>query len=103
VYEDWRLTSYSAISRAFTGDVQGGQEFSAARAEHLAIEETAPAGNPLTSPRATGRKLRYEWRARLLKKQGVIEEIITRDDHLIPTVQGLLAHRSVPFEAMAKG
>jgi hypothetical protein len=81
---------------------QAGPEFSAATAEHLAIEETAPAGDPFTSPHATGRELRYERRARLLKKQGVIDEIITRADHFIPTVQGLLAHRSVSFEAMAK-
>jgi hypothetical protein len=40
--------------------------------------------------------------ARLLKQKGVIDEIITRARHLIPTVQGLLAHRSVPFEALAE-
>jgi hypothetical protein len=81
---------------------QAGPEFSAAPAEHLAIEETAPAGDPFAAPHATGRELRYEWRARLLKQQGLIDEIITRAGHFIPTVQGLLAHRSVPFEALAK-
>jgi hypothetical protein len=82
---------------------QAGPEFSAVTAEHLAIEETAAAGDPFAWPHATGRELRYEWRARLLKQQGVIDEIITRADHFIPTVQGLLADRSVPFEALAKG
>jgi len=81
---------------------QAGPEFSAATADHLAIEETALAGDPFAWPRATGRELRYEWRARLLKEQGVIDEIITHADHFIPTVQGLLVHRSVPFEALAK-
>ena len=82
---------------------QAGPEFSAAPAEHLAIEETSLAGDPFAWPHATGRELRYEWRARLLRQQGVIDEIITRAGHFIPTVQGLLAHRSVPFEALAKG
>lgn len=81
---------------------QAGPEFSAATTEHLAIEETALAGDPFAWPHATGRQLRYEWRARFLKEQGVIDEIITRAGHFIPTVQGLLADRSVPFEALAK-
>ena len=81
---------------------QAGPEFSAAPVEHLAIEETAPAGDPLAWPHATGCELRYEWRACLLKEQGVIDEIITRAGHFIPTVQGLLAHRSAPLEALAK-
>jgi len=81
---------------------QAGPEFSAAPAEHLAIEETSLAGDPFAWPHATGRELRYEWRARLLRQQGVIDEIITRAGHFIPTVQGLLAHRSVPFEALAR-
>jgi hypothetical protein len=38
----------------------------------------------------------------LLRQQGVIDEIITRAGHFIPAVQGLLAHRSVPFEALAR-
>ena len=82
---------------------QAGPEFSAATAEHLATEETVPAGDPFAWPPATGRELRYEWRARLLKQQGVIDEIITRGDHFIPVVQGLLAQRSVPFDALTKG
>ena len=82
---------------------QAGLEFSAATAEHLAVEETAHARDPFAWPHATGCKLRYEWRARLLKQQGVIDEIITRGDHFIPVVQGLLAQRSVPFDALTKG
>ena len=81
---------------------QAGPEFSAATAERLAIEETAPASDPFAWPHATGRELRYEWRARLLRQQGVIDEIITRAGHFIPTVQGVLAHRSVPFEALVR-
>ena len=81
---------------------QAGPEFSATTAEHLAIEETALAQDPFAWPHATGRKLRYEWRPRLLKEQGVIDAIITRAGHFIPTMQGLLAQRSVPFEALAK-
>ena len=81
---------------------QAGPEFSAATAEHLAIEETAPAGDPFAWPHATGRELRYEWRARLLKQQGVIDEIITRAGQFIPTVHDLLDHCSTPFEALAK-
>ena len=49
----------------------------------------------------TGRELRYEWRARLLKEQGVIDEIITHAGHFVPTVQGLLARRPAPLEALA--
>jgi len=79
---------------------QAGPEFSAATAQHLAIEETALAGDPFSWPHATGRELRYEWRARLLKEQGAIDEIITRAGHFIPTVQGLLDNRAVPFEAL---
>ena len=82
---------------------QAGPEFSAATAEHLASEEIVPAGDALVWPHATGRELRYEWRARLLKQQGVIEEIITRGDHFIPTVEGLLARRSAAFAVLAKG
>jgi len=80
---------------------QAGPEFSAAPAEHLAIEETALAGDPSASPHDTGRELRYEWRARLLKEQGVIDEIITHAGHFVPTVQGLLARRPAPLEALA--
>jgi len=82
---------------------QAGPEFSAAPAEHLAIEETSLAEDPFAWPHATGRELRYEWRARLLKQQGSIDEIITRAGHFIPTVQGLLARRWAAFEAQAKG
>jgi hypothetical protein len=105
----YRLTSKELFAKIHARDEiyislrdQAGPEFSAATAEHLAIEETAPAGDPFAWPHATGRELRYEWRARLLKQQGVVDEIITREAHFIPTVQGLLAHCSVPFEALAK-
>ena len=74
---------------------QAGPEFSAVTAEHLAIEEMALAGHPFVSPRATGRALRYEWRARLLKEAGIMDEIITRAGHFIPTARSLLADRSI--------
>ena len=80
---------------------QAGPEFSAATTEHLAIEETAIAGDPFAWPHDAGRKLRYEWRARLLKEKGVIDEIITRAGHFIPTVHDLLAHRPIRFEVLA--
>jgi hypothetical protein len=60
---------------------QVGPEFSAVTTAHLAIEEIALAGDPFVSPRATGRELRYEWRARFLKQAGIIDEIITRAGH----------------------
>ena len=66
-------------------------------AEHLATEEIALAGDPFVSPRATGRELRYEWRARLLKQAGSIDEIITRAGHFIPTARGFIAE-SFDFE-----
>ena len=104
----YHLTSQEALAKIHARDEiylslrdQAGPEFSKASAEHLAIEETAPAGDPFACPHATGRELRYEWRARLLKEQGVIDEIITHAGHFIPTVQGLLAHRPVPSEALA--
>ena len=80
---------------------QAGPEFSAATAEHLAIEETVAAGDPFASPRATGRELRYEWRAHLLEQQGVIDEVITHAGHFIPIVQALLADRSIPSGILA--
>jgi hypothetical protein len=80
---------------------QAGPEFSAVTAEHLAVEEIALAGNPFVSPHATGRELRYEWRARLLKQCGIIDEIITRDSHFIPTARSLLANRSISTRILA--
>ena len=74
---------------------QAGPEFSAVTAEHLATEEIALAGDPFVSPLVTGRDLRYEWRARLLKQAGSIDEIITRAGHFIPIARGLLANRSI--------
>ena len=104
----YHLTSQELFSKIHARDEiylslrdQAGPEFSAATAEHLAIEETALAGDPFAWPHDTGRELRYEWRARLLKEKGVIEEIITRADHFIPTMQGLLAHRPARFEVLA--
>ena len=105
----YHLTSQELLAKIHARDEiylslrdQAGPEFSTATAEHLATEEAVPAGDPFAWPHATGRELRYEWRARLLKQQGLIDEIITRADHFIPIVQGLLAHRAVPFEALAK-
>ena len=80
---------------------QAGPEFSIVTAEHLAIEEAAPAGDPFASPRETGRQLRYEWRARLLEQAGLIDEIITRAGHFIPTVRTLLADHSIAGGVLA--
>jgi hypothetical protein len=88
----YHLTSQELLAKVRARDEiylslrhQAGPEFSAATAEHLAIEETALAEDPFAWPDVTGRELRYEWRARLLKEQGVIDEIITRAGHFIPT------------------
>jgi hypothetical protein len=80
---------------------QAGPEFSAVTGEHLAIEEIALAGDPFASPRSTGRELRYEWRARLLKKSRIIDEVITRGGHFIPTARSLLANRSISTRVLA--
>ena len=74
---------------------QAGPEFSEVTAEHLATEEIALAGDPFVSPHVTGRELRYEWRANLLKQAGSIDEVITRAGHFIPTARGLLPNRSI--------
>jgi len=44
--------------------------------------------DPFTWTHATGRELRYEWRAAMLKEQGIIDEIITHAGHFIPTRVG---------------
>ncbi len=80
---------------------QAGPEFSALTAEHLAVEEVALGGDPFVSPGAAGRELRYEWRAKLLKQAGVIDEIITRAGHFIPAVRSLLANAPIPDETLA--
>jgi hypothetical protein len=63
--------------------VRNGTAAAAVTAEHLATEEIALAGDPFVSPRVTGRELRYEWRANLLKQAGSIDEVITRAGHFI--------------------
>jgi hypothetical protein len=80
---------------------QAGPEFSTVTAEHLAVEEVALGGDPFVSPHATGRELRYEWRAKLLKHAGVIDEIITRAGHFIPIARSLLADAPIPGETLA--
>ena len=80
---------------------QVGPEFSAVTAEHLATEEIALAGDPFVSPRVTGRELRYEWRANLLKRAGSIDEVITRAGDFIPTARGLLPNHSISSRVFA--
>jgi hypothetical protein len=80
---------------------QAGPEFSTVTAEHLATEEIALAGDPFVSPHVTGRELRYEWRANLLKQAGRIDEVITRAGHFIPTARGLLRNRSISNRVFA--
>jgi hypothetical protein len=75
--------------------VRNGTAAAAVRAERLATEENALAGDPFVSPRVTGRELRYERRANLLKQAGSIDEVITRALHFIPTARGLLPNRSI--------
>jgi len=59
------------------------------------------ARDPFVSPRVTGRELRYEWRANLLKQAGSIDEVITRAGHFIPTARGLLPNRSISSRVFA--
>jgi hypothetical protein len=81
--------------------VRNGTAAAAVTAEHLATEEIALAGDPFVSPRVTGRELRYEWRANLLKQAGSIDEVITRAGHFIPTARGLLPNRSISSRVFA--
>ena len=63
---------------------QLGPEFLKVPRDHLAQEEVGEAASPLEPPHDTGRALRYEWRARLLRNQGAIENVITYTDHWRP-------------------
>lgn len=69
---------------------QLGPEFLHVPYAHLSREEYGDASDPLLPPAATGRCLRYEWRAGLLKKQGRIEKVITHADHWQPMAQALV-------------
>lgn len=69
---------------------QLGPEFLQVPYAHLSQEEYGDASDLLAPPAATGRCLRYEWRARLLKEQGRIEQVITYADHWRPMAQALV-------------
>ncbi len=81
-----RLTIYSNLRE------QAGPEFMTAPREYLAHEEVLHASHELPAP-GHGRKLRYEWRARLLRSQGLIREVITYADHYMPAMRALTAER----------
>ena len=68
---------------------QLGPEFLQVPLSHLSEEEFGDASDPLTPPAATGRCLRYEWRARVLKQQGQIDKTITYAEHWRPMAQAL--------------
>jgi hypothetical protein len=70
---------------------QAGPEFRELSHGHLSREELASAGPGLPSPRESGRALRYEWRARLLRAQGLIESEITFARHYLPLAAQLAA------------
>jgi hypothetical protein len=58
-------------------------------AEHFSREVVRPAPVSIPEPGAE-RKLRYEWRAELLKAQGEIDRMITHAGHFIPMVASLI-------------
>lgn len=82
-----RLTIYSNLRE------QAGPEFMTAPRAYLAHEEVARASTGLPAP-GDGRKLRYEWRARLLQSQGLIQEVITYADHYLPVMRALTGDRT---------
>ena len=68
---------------------QAGPVFLSLSREHLGREEMAAAVPPALSPAATGRALRYEWRARRLLDQGAIQRAIGFADHYQPIAERL--------------
>jgi len=69
---------------------QLGPDFVGLSRAHLQREEIAFAGDPLVEPPSTGRKMRYEWRARALQEARVIKEVITYRDHFHPVAESLI-------------
>lgn len=69
---------------------QAGGDFLGLPREYLAREEIAVADDALPEPAATGREMRYEWRARLLRDHGRIERVITHRDHFLPVCEEIL-------------
>ena len=67
---------------------QAGPEFLQLPREHLGREEILRSTGGDAKP-GQGRKLRYEWRARLLQRQGAIKDVITYADHYLPTMGAL--------------
>ena len=68
---------------------QLGPEFAQVPYPHLSEEEFGDASDPLQPAAETGRCLRYEWRARLLKQQRQIEKVITYAGHWRPMAKAL--------------
>ncbi|MGC4017053.1 MAG: hypothetical protein QM755_21450 [Luteolibacter sp.] len=69
---------------------QAGPEFLVITPEHLALEEIADASGDFPEPESSGRVLRYDWRAELLKNDGSITRAITYREHFLPAVDALL-------------
>ena len=67
---------------------QAGPEFLQLPREHLGHEEILRSAGDIAAP-GRGRKLRYEWRARLLQRQGAVRDVITYADHYLPTMRAL--------------
>lgn len=70
---------------------QAGPEFLVITPEHLALEEIAEASGAFPEPAPSGRVLRYDWRAELLKQEGSITRAITYQEHFLPAVDALIA------------
>ncbi|BCU78025.1 hypothetical protein [Luteolibacter sp. LG18] len=69
---------------------QAGPEFLVVTPEHLALEELADAAGDFPEAASSGRVLRYEWRANVLKDEGAIERTITYREHFLPAVAALV-------------
>jgi len=67
---------------------QAGPEFMQLTREHLGHEEVFKHSGEIATP-GQGRKLRYEWRARLLQRQGAVRDVITYTDHYLPAMRAL--------------
>lgn len=75
---------------------QAGPVFLELSREHLGREEIAGAVPQGLSPAASGRALRYEWRARRLREQGAIARAIGFADHYLPMTERLSKLRFDP-------
>ncbi len=94
----YHLTSEELAHKTYARDhiylnlrEQAGPEFLVITPEHLALEEIAATPAAFPEPESSGRVLRYDWRADLLKREGSINRAITYREHFLPAVDALLS------------